>query len=315
MRLRSRWGSCGIAFLIVGAVSFLVRRAAAGADNAQAEPRSGASAVVLDGDPRAKWFAVFSPDGKTLAAGGDGAILKFWEVGTWREQRTIQAPRDFLRCAAFTRDGKTLAVGGQSGTLTLWDTASGKLIRDFREHSGVLRTINFTLDGQLMVTSGQDKKVAVWETATWRVVRRLTDLPLAVLSSRISPDGKLLAVAVGYSEPPVGEAAPRRAALRPRHAHPALRAHRREGHDLVGRVLTRQQDRGRRRHGPDPALGSGDRPRARGDQPAVQPPPRRLLHPTASRSSPSASSPASLACQPPATACSGTWPRAGPRRT
>ncbi len=208
MTLRGRWGACGIVVLTLAVAGIGSRGAAAGGDDAPAAMRPGPSQVSLDAGPQSKWFAVFSPDGKTLAAGGDGAIMKFWEVGTWRELRTIEAPDDSLRCAAYARDGKILAVGGQSGTLTLWDTASGKLLRDFREHQGVLRSINFTLDGRLMVTSGQDRKVAVWDIATWQVVRRLTDLPLPVLSTRVSPDSQLLAVSLGNSEPPLIEAPP-----------------------------------------------------------------------------------------------------------
>ena len=210
MTLRGRWGTCGIVVLTLAVAGIGSRGAAAGGDDAPAAAaaRTGSFAALRDTDSHSKWFAIFSPDGKTLVEGGEAATLKFWEVGTWRELRTIQAPSDSLRCAAFSRDGKLLAVGGRSGTLTLWDTASNKIFRDFHEHQHVLRTINFSPDGQLMVTSGQDRKVAVWETATWRVVRTLSDLPLPALSSRVSPDGQLLAVVLGNAEPPRIDAAP-----------------------------------------------------------------------------------------------------------
>ena len=127
--------------------------------------------VSLDADPKGVWFAVFAPDGLTLASGGDGGILKLWDVASRQQRSASEVSNDLFRCAAFSPDGKTLATGRLSGALTLWDASSGKPLKNLKEHSSWIYSVGFSPDGTLLVTSGQDRKVAVWETATWRVVR------------------------------------------------------------------------------------------------------------------------------------------------
>ncbi len=62
----------------------------------------------------------FSPDGKTLAAGGADSI-RFYDVQTGRERGGIASP--YVRCLAYSADGRTLAAGlrYQPG-LRLWKT-------------------------------------------------------------------------------------------------------------------------------------------------------------------------------------------------
>jgi len=155
------------------------------------------TALTLDADPKENWFAVFAPDGKTLAAGGGGGVLRLWDLPSGKPRIASAASRDPFRCAASARDGQTVATGRASGTLTVWDVRSARPLKSVKEHSASIRTVCFTPDGKEMVASGQDRKLTVWDTATWTVVRSLPEQPQQVLSSAISPDGKLLAVAIG----------------------------------------------------------------------------------------------------------------------
>ena len=155
------------------------------------------TALTLDADPKENWFAVFAPDGKTLATGGAGGVLKLWDLPSGKQRSASAASRDPFRCAVFARDGQTVATGRASGTLTVWDVRTSRPLKSVKEHSASIRTVCFTTDGKELVASGQDRKLTVWNTATWTVIRTLPEQPQQVLSSAISPDGKLLAVAIG----------------------------------------------------------------------------------------------------------------------
>src|SRR5262249_57793257 len=63
----------------------------------------------------------FTPDGRTLASGGDGATLRLWEVASGRERRPLTGHSGGVRGVAFSPDGKNLAAAGGDGTARLWD--------------------------------------------------------------------------------------------------------------------------------------------------------------------------------------------------
>lgn len=49
----------------------------------------------------------FSSDGKTLASGSSDKTIKFWDVRSGKELRTLRGHSDFVRSVAFSADGKT----------------------------------------------------------------------------------------------------------------------------------------------------------------------------------------------------------------
>src|SRR5262249_39230315 len=70
------------------------------------------------GDPYA---VAFSPDGRRLAAAGEGAI-KFWDVTTGEEVYSIPLQvLESFSALAFSPDGGHLVGAGVNGTLFAWD--------------------------------------------------------------------------------------------------------------------------------------------------------------------------------------------------
>ena len=110
----------------------------------------------------------FSPDGKTLAAGGgepsrSGDIILFdvatgKAVKTWKERHS-----DAVLSLDFSPDGKLLASGGSDKIARVTDIASGKQVNLFEGHTHHVMGVSFRADGRVLATAGADNMVLVWD--------------------------------------------------------------------------------------------------------------------------------------------------------
>src|SRR5262245_20775150 len=69
-----------------------------------------------------------SPDGKTVAAGGDGTAIRLWDVANGKPGSGVglKAHTDWLLCLAFSPDGMQLGASGYDGIVRVWEVATGK---------------------------------------------------------------------------------------------------------------------------------------------------------------------------------------------
>jgi len=62
----------------------------------------------------------FSPDGKLIASGDEGGMIKIWDVKTM-ENAILREHRGAVTSVSFSPDGKTLASAGKDRKVRLWE--------------------------------------------------------------------------------------------------------------------------------------------------------------------------------------------------
>lgn len=142
---------------------------------------------------------VASPDGKTIASGGNPEIV-FWDTET-KEQTAIASPANNV---SFSPDGKILAsMWAADGTVDLWDVATKEKIETMHlGHHSVSGGgfVLFSPDGKSLAI-GTDYtelgriigSVRLWDLATKKNIASVEGNWSQSASGAFSPDGKLLA--------------------------------------------------------------------------------------------------------------------------
>lgn len=135
--------------------------------------------------------AVFTPDGRRLAACGDQGI-QVWDVETREQMHTWKTGFSSSVCLAFDTTGRQLAIGSLGGGVQLWDAETGNNLADFKGHSGQITHVEFSPDGRRLISCGSDGTIRAWD-----VTKRLgssainsTETQFSLMD--LSPDGQRL---------------------------------------------------------------------------------------------------------------------------
>jgi WD40 repeat protein len=138
----------------------------------------------------------FSPDGRLLASGGRGTIVRLWEVRTGEELHALSGHESDVNSVQFSPGGEILASAGWDGSVRLWDVETGQVHRVLETEEAseeTVQTVAFSPDGRFLASGGTDDRVRLWNVETGEQVRVLRGHEDTVFTVSFSPDGQLLA--------------------------------------------------------------------------------------------------------------------------
>lgn len=164
---------------------------------------TGRKTGVLAGMPENICVLAFSPDGRTLAAGGGVPTVRgevrLYDVASGRQLRVLAGHTDMVYALAFTPDGRRLVTASGDKTLRIWNWRSGVSLNALKDHADSVYGIACSPDGRRLASTGVDRSIKIWDAATGKPLFTFTgrahnDTAYALA---FSPDGKLLLSAGG----------------------------------------------------------------------------------------------------------------------
>ena len=106
--------------------------------------------------------ADLSPDGKLVALGGPGKIVKVYAVADGKLVYEIKKHTDWITALEFSPDGARLATGDRSSGLYLWEAATGGTIGALADHKDAITSLSWRGDSALLASGSEDGQIIVW---------------------------------------------------------------------------------------------------------------------------------------------------------
>ncbi len=133
----------------------------------------------------------FAPDGKTLVSGGFDQLVRFWDLSTGDEVRSIKGHDGPISSVAYDPAGEKLATGSLDQTVKVWNATQPQA---YRLATGMYAySLCFSSDSKYLIGGG--KGVHVLEVGTDKPPFVLPDYESEDISVAVSPDGAVLAAA------------------------------------------------------------------------------------------------------------------------
>jgi WD40 repeat protein/tRNA A-37 threonylcarbamoyl transferase component Bud32 len=149
-----------------GALVAFVQSFSGGIPRAQVWDMAKRSLVAsFEGGDEGDALAVaLSPDGRTLAVGGFGRVVRLWDVRTRRPVHELDTGGATTTTLEFSRDGRTLAVSGfLEPVASLWDVATGTQIGRSLTAGRRTAMADLSSDGRRLLMTLANGQGAVWD--------------------------------------------------------------------------------------------------------------------------------------------------------
>ena len=85
----------------------------------------------------------YSPDGTTLATGGEDGEVKLWDPASGRERASLPGHTDMVTCLAFSARGGILATGSLDTTVKIWEAGTWRERASLQGHRDGVSALAF----------------------------------------------------------------------------------------------------------------------------------------------------------------------------
>jgi WD40 repeat protein/transcriptional regulator with XRE-family HTH domain len=170
-------------------------RLRAGQAAIEADAASGVCRATLTENTGPVNGVAFSPDGETLAGGGELQTIALWSVARGECLALLYGYNSGVLALAFSPDGTTLASAGFDRTIRLWSPSNQAVVARLSGHTGAIYSLAFSPDGRLLASGsgGNDRTMRLWSVASASSLAALTEHRSPVVAVAWSPDTHIIA--------------------------------------------------------------------------------------------------------------------------
>jgi WD40 repeat protein len=105
----------------------------------------------------------WSPDGKTLAVGGQDAKIHLFQGNDGKYIRTLGGHTGTVTALNFHPNGQLMLSTSKDRTVRIWNPQAGAMVKALEGHTAWAEGVAFAERGTLAITTGADKSVRVWD--------------------------------------------------------------------------------------------------------------------------------------------------------
>lgn len=169
--------------------------------------KTGKRLATLGQEPDVVLAADVTADGKLVALGGPGKLVRVFSVADGQQLYQLNKHTDWITALEFSPDGTHLATGDRSGGIFLWDSATGGMAGNFADHKDSITALSWRGDGNFLASSSEDGQIIVWNVMDGFPVATIARAhqpkppagtfgtpPGGVLSLQFASDGRLVSV-------------------------------------------------------------------------------------------------------------------------
>jgi len=137
--------------------------------------------------------AIYSPDGKTFAAGLNNGKVIMYSTSNWEVLWTSSDRSDSILNLTYSPNGDLIAFGSTDTAVRLLDTETGECRYTFTGHEKDIKCIVFSPQGHLVASASLDNNVRLWEIQSEKCRYTLTGHTDVVLCVTYSPRDRQVA--------------------------------------------------------------------------------------------------------------------------
>ncbi|KAK3828430.1 MAG: hypothetical protein J3Q66DRAFT_434963 [Benniella sp.] len=111
-------------------------------------------------------MCVYSPDGKTIAAGLSNGKIIVYSTFNWERLWILKGHSEASESVAYSPDSTRVVSGSRDRTIRLWDISTGVCIHVLKGHDDIVWSVAYSPRGDQVVSASSDKRIKLWDVET-----------------------------------------------------------------------------------------------------------------------------------------------------